>query len=114
MAEGISARMQWKVMPHSEAYSLLYLENIFDGPRCWLHIPKAIRVIKDQAVADMSGVAGIDGSFVKDASMQDCPPNLDKLAEVIRNDFFYSREYRVTFGYIAGISVDRGRHKSIE
>jgi hypothetical protein len=58
----IEARMQWKVIPHGEAYSSLSLEYIFDGPWSWLHIPKAVRVIKNQAVANMSRVTSVDKS----------------------------------------------------
>jgi hypothetical protein len=106
MAERIRVRMRWKVMPYGEAHSSLGLENILNGPWCWFHAPKAAGIIKDQAIANMSGVASVDGSLVKDASMQDCPLNLNELAEVFRNNFFHRRGHRVTFGYVAWIGID--------
>lgn len=114
VAERIEVRMQWKVIPHGEAYCSLGLEYIFDSPWCRLHIPKAVRVIKNQAVANMSGVASVDKSLVKRASMQDCPPNLNEMAKVFWNVFFCSQGQRAIFRYIAGISVDRRRHKFVE
>jgi hypothetical protein len=103
VSERIEVRMQREVTPYGKAHYSLHLENVLDDPWCWGDVPDTAMIIEDQAVAYMGGVTGIDGSLIECASVQDCPPNLDKLMEVVWNDLLCKG---AIFGHRNRISVD--------